>query len=923
MALTIALAAAGCAQSEPDPLGPKDAGSAPDELLPPAPPDEGALADPGFVATASAPRGLVEPPAPPRADACPAGWIRRPLGEVGATCLPPPAPTCAPGARPAIDGRCRPFGATCPEDGWPAALPADAPVRYVDAAAPAGGDGSRASPFDRLALAVADAPDGATIALRVGEHAGPVEVSRQVTLLGACASGTRVTASPSDEQAVLTTLAGPVTVRELTIAAPRRGVQVGRDDPPVSATMVLDTVRFEDTVGRALSVSPQAELDATNVWVDGVTGPPDLVGLGLRVRGGTATLRDSTIEDAELGAGVVTGAQADLHQVVIRDIRAPLDGSGWGVGTADNSLLTLEEVWIEGVSEYGVFADSGLEATRVAVRGVAAVLRDSPGGPIPISHAFEAWGRTELRGVAVEDVGAPALLVPGPAARLTVEDLYIGAPRDTQTSSVLTYEGAELSLARVWLEGVEGVSVLGAGTRLDVTDLEVLSPPTSGAVIVAQGAGPVTATRLRVSGASGAVLVQDEASQLTVRGLSMTGGTIGALANAGASLEVVGARFEGTDTPFAVGPDGTSALALEDVTARDANVVVFGAVGDGRLTARRIAAEGLAEAGVWWQGARAELEDLRIAGPITNPNAAAVGLLGGQANARRLSLEGLEGAGLFVGAGVARVEDLRLTSGAEARSSFGVLVAPEGALELERAFAQGFLWGLEVSGAITARDVAVAGYRGQGFGGRGQLRLSRGRFTDGRGFGLWAQEGGALTAEDVVVQTVERTTDQGGFGVAAIGDATAEVTRARIVGTGSAGLIALEGGSITARDVSVKDGLRPDCTGDACGTELASGVFVAAGGAADVERFEISRMPTAGLHVYEGGALDAREGVVGECGVGLLVEDAGYDPERAAERVFYRMNDRASQTREAALPPVRLDPEDPPPPEPPTPPLGG
>ena len=98
---------------------------------------------------------------------CPEGWIPTPAGEgepwAFSYCAPPPRRACE-GASLQLPGdpECRRLGTACPEggDGFPeeAELRALAPgfdgvIRYVDAGARLGGDGSRGAPFRTVAEA--------------------------------------------------------------------------------------------------------------------------------------------------------------------------------------------------------------------------------------------------------------------------------------------------------------------------------------------------------------------------------------------------------------------------------------------------------------------------------------------------------------------------------------------------------------------------------------------------------------------------------------------------------------------------------------------------------------------------------------------------------------------------------------------------
>lgn len=911
LSLAAALTLVACSSEAPDDPALPDAGTQ-DPLVPPTPPDEGDLASLDFVATASAPRGRVAAPAPPRADACPAGWSRRTLAD-GATCLPPPMVRCAPDERLAIDGTCRPFGAACPADGWPANLPADVEIRFVDPGAPAGGDGSRMQPFDRLALAVLDAPDGAVVALRAGDHPGPVEITRPMRLIGACAAGTRVVGQPSDTLATVTVLGGPVELRELTVTGPRIGVQVGREAPVVPSTLQLHTVRVDGAVRRGLSVWPQGTLDGVDVWVHGITGLPDRAGVAAISSGGELHLEDSTLETSEVGAAVFDLGLLNLRQVVVHDLRARIDGSGWGcVGTTDSDTR-LEEVWIEDVEQFAVLAGR-VQASRVGVRGVS----PSRFGAAEANVGFLLDSDSRMEGISFQDVGTPSILFNAEGGKLVVEDLYFADPRDTRTFAVVAGNGADLELTRAWLEGADGVALAEAGTTGTLQDITARASPNV-AIGVSEGAGPVSAERVAVETSSTAVFVKDPSSRLTVRHLEVgAGSSHAAVAEQGGNLELYHARIHAPGTGLATGPGGRgTSLHAEDVEILEPDLGVLGYGPEGLLSLRRIVIDAPVDAAGWVRDGRAEIEDLRVAGASLRPNVAAIVVKDAQALLRRVSLDEVGGSGLLFENCAVEVEDLSMTESPARARALGVVVYNEATCELTRARIEGFGFAMNSfgTGQISARDVTVVDFSEAGWFVENKVVLSRALVEQGQGLALHASLDADVTVEDLVVRDLERAGDVGGVGVATSGRARVRLDRARIERTGSASVLAAGSSRITARDVRILDGLRTSCEAPACLSSMASGLTVVEDALIDVERFEILRMPTAGLHVFDPAGLDAREGLVSECGVGLLAEGDGYDPARASLRVSYEGNTRASLTRQASIPPVRFEPERPPVPE--------
>ncbi|MCC7541728.1 MAG: hypothetical protein IT379_36250, partial [Deltaproteobacteria bacterium] len=97
------------------------------------------------------------PPAPtePTSFDCPTGWQPFETEHGAQACHSWPGgepPECAAHEMPLPGEGCVPIGSPCASDGWAADLPAEG-VLYVRSGAPAGGDGTRDRPFDRIGAA--------------------------------------------------------------------------------------------------------------------------------------------------------------------------------------------------------------------------------------------------------------------------------------------------------------------------------------------------------------------------------------------------------------------------------------------------------------------------------------------------------------------------------------------------------------------------------------------------------------------------------------------------------------------------------------------------------------------------------------------------------------------------------------------------
>src|SRR5688572_19466561 len=124
----------------------------------------------------------VTPPAPPEAvqppslTPCPAGWreVAPETPDGVATCDPWPetgAADCVVGQAhfPGEPG-CASVGAPCPAGDWPEGLPAGGAVRYVQAGATPGGDGTLGAPYATIGEALVAPPSGLIVAIAKGEY---------------------------------------------------------------------------------------------------------------------------------------------------------------------------------------------------------------------------------------------------------------------------------------------------------------------------------------------------------------------------------------------------------------------------------------------------------------------------------------------------------------------------------------------------------------------------------------------------------------------------------------------------------------------------------------------------------------------------------------------------------------------------------
>lgn len=903
-----------------------DAGTAPPALVPPAPPDEGDLADPGFVKAPEPPVVTATAAAAPAPGPCPMGWETIPLGA-GHRCEPPPTRTdCAPDEQATLTGSCRSFGVACPADGWPAGLPTNGTILYVDPEVAPGGDGSLAQPFAQLPVAVARAPEGAILALKTGTHVGPVTLDRPMTLWGACAAGTTLTADATEEDSVVRVAGPDVFVRDLRVSGPRMGITAGREGVSTPASLRLERVELADLVRRGLTGFEGTSVEARELWVHdiGVRPSNGLEGHNVLASGGDLSVAEAVLErGARIAARVEGGGRLHLERVAIREIALDADEFAVGLAAVEGSRLELRGVLVEDVAQFASYASfqSVIDAEFLVVRHVRPMLEQ--GYELGCALYLVDGAQADLRGASIRGVHLHAILTYDAGTRVRIADTWIGeVTRQQLRSTVVSTTGSRIEVERLWIDDPAGVLVLDPESSGAVRDLTLrwegaAGGETASGLLVALGAHSVTATAVDVVGATG-IDVSDPGSHMRVHGLWVRQArrtSFAVAASQGGTLELENARLEGSEET-AIGVWEGATLLAEDVVVVDPGFGV-GAVSASEVSLTRVRVEGARKVGIWLEGGTSRVEDLEVVDPGPGATVAFVAIDDAQVELRRARLHSPVKDGIRVWArSHLEAEDVLVEAGGAGAPGFGIVVQAEASAEVERVLVDGYTFGVYADGRLVARDVHVQGddalQDAVGFGGSGALELYRGRITGVRGLALWTSGPGALLAEDVVVDRVERSMGGLGFGVAATDGARLDIQRGRLSGTGFAGVFAAEDSVVQARDLVVQDASSEPCDLCAYGA-VAAGVFAQDSATIDLERFELLRLDSAGVYVRGGGQVDAREGIIGECGIGLLVEDSDFDIGRISERVWFRGNGRTQQSEASGTPPIRLEAVEPPP----------
>ena len=694
---------------------------------------------------------------------CPAGWTAVPALTDGSgaenppdglpqfnRCEPPPLPADCPAGTFARLGSatCQPLGTACPSeaDRWPdeATLRAHAPafagpIVYAAADAAADGAGTRQSPRPLVAAAIRAAQTG-LVALALGTYNTPVRLDRSVALVGACVSGTTLSADqPSDSAGVVDIASGaPVALANLSITGERPGVTIapGADAPHTLTALAIVGAR---TVG--LLVNGAQAVTLAQLRIEGTRAAE------ARTFGRAIALTDGA-----------TVAASDITLLGNRDIALSLDGAGTSI-TASRLLVgaTIERL------------TDGLFGRAIDLRGGATAT---------------------LNEAALLDNREVAIAADGTATTLTAEDLFVSSTlaraRDSAAGRGLQLtNGATATLTRATIaDHLDlALSIDGAGTRATLQQVVVrntrgaLSTGANGyGASITAGAALEASSTLITGSRSAGLLASGLRTRLTLSDSLVQstepdsdGAGNGIAVESGAIADLHRTLLSG-NTEAALFATGSSRIELDDLTA---------------TTTRSNPSDGRAGLGIWLQEGAAFVADRLL---LRGNRFAGLYATGAGTTARVSQLvvsgtlpqagDGRGGMGLFV------------TEGATAELDAAALLANH---EL----------GLFVSGRATAtlRDAVVADTqpRANGLHGGGAevqtgatLRLERALLQRNRGVGLLVTDARSrLSFTALAVEaTRPRAEPLGGFGtgLALTGGGAAVGTNLTLTGNSLCGL---------------------------------------------------------------------------------------------------------------------------------------
>jgi hypothetical protein len=418
----------------------------------------------------------------------------------------------------------------------PASLPAQdagAPLSeiFVDASAPAAGDGTRTRPFQtvRAALGVG----AARIHLSPGVYSGDV-LLEGVELLG----GPGVVVSATAPATCLRTR-GAVRLQAVQVQGGAAGLQVE------SGRAELDGVRFSGQRGVALEVAEAAELLLSGSTVQAtVSGQP-----GVRILpGARATLRDVAVEGPfRRGVEAARPASLRLERVKIRDAVSGLHLEGG-------------ETWASNLEVRGG-RGPGIYVSRGKLHLAATTVIGHEYGMLTGEKA-EVDG-DGLRAFAAERAGVAVVRSRATLGHVTVEDAgSFGGVQIVDANVVLT---------DVTVTGGRSSGIVSRGGRLDVQRARLSAlkstDPAAGDGVQVRG-GQATLSEIHVEGCSGIGVLAAESAVVRLTGSSIHGaGVAGLSAETGAHLIARDVVVEQTHGPAALVLSGAKA-ELRGIRAR-------------------------------------------------------------------------------------------------------------------------------------------------------------------------------------------------------------------------------------------------------------------------------------------------------------------------------------------------------------------
>lgn len=719
-------------------------------------------------------------PAAPRMQ-CPSGWVAR-----DGLCDPSLSSMCAATSGALPGGRCTATAMDqCPAGPF-ASAPAGATVRYVQAGAAAGGDGSEASPFATIAEAVAAGPDNAVVLVGAGTF-GPVTASRPIVIRGRCAASTRIEAHMAPN--ALDVRATGVRVEGVTLAGGSATVNVA-----AMASLSLNNAVVREATGNGVHSNGALVLD--DVWITAINDRAE-TSFGVLVEAGEATITDTSVT-AVARIGVSVRSRATVRDVAVIDAGVSASsGVTAGIELRDGAGQ-LERVAVIGSKQYGVLAASSSSLTADDLF----VARTISNGTAGTGRGVDTEGTSEATVHRLScERNANGCFLHFSRSLATVEDVVV---RGGQRSPYGLYFSAGTAMfTRIDVGGVTGSSVLVTrGAQATMNDLLVRDGGTvanAPSYVVAQNAGVLTIDRARLG--SGAALpaalgAEGARSRVTARNVLSFGGVV---VDTGAAIDASRFRLRGGARALFAEKGTSSSLTVTDAfiepdadTTEDPRV---SCIGGGQLRLERVSVNARAAAAISAINCRAQLANVAARGVLPPDVAAERGSVAIAATdmatieAQSVRTEVTLGAHVYADTGgtvrLSRSVAIGASSTAVCDACVGIAAVNRGTIELRDVRVDGVTGtavGAEQSSTLTAERVLIRAPREPARGANRDFRgglgvlvresstaTVRGVIVDAPvTFGMLASTDATLTVRDSVVRNCERRADmQLGWGIGA------------------------------------------------------------------------------------------------------------------------------------------------------------
>jgi len=366
------------------------------------------------------------PPEPPRHRPCPAGWIDDPGAYA---CRPysgdPAACTAGEIQRPG-EPACHALGSAC-SGAWPV-IADEAATTFVSPGA-TGGDGTRAAPYGTIAAAIAAAPPAHTIALGRGTHAAPASLVGARSIIGTCATETRV-------QGTELALGGDLSLDSLGLDA---------------RLTIGGTVRLRAVSARGgVALAADATLSARDTAIE---GPID-----------ARSSAQLALSDAR-----VTGALSAIDTASVSIVRSRIEGTL----TSTASNIAIRESALEGGAGPTLAVEAGRLTLDVTQLG-------GSGRPLVVTGPSTAVARRMLVGRNGNG------MIFGPTTTVTIEDTRVDGTRNVVP--VFRAVDSVFTVRRISLGDGYDHGLLNDGTRGRTVIEDILFPPSFGVPIDATSA---------------------------------------------------------------------------------------------------------------------------------------------------------------------------------------------------------------------------------------------------------------------------------------------------------------------------------------------------------------------------------------------------------------------------------------------------